>query len=189
MQSDFRWVLRDRTSGEHERVDRLLSALDIGSPDGFADFLSIHRICFAAMKADAPAEEGGFATLTEMIACIDSDLASLGIPCDAGSAVSVGPVHVLARDYVLEGSRLGSKVLRRRWEASEDPRVKAADAYFSITPVPGRWREVCAALSAVSPDGPEATRIAEDAGRLFALFHDVAKDWLSEKSGCREVSI
>ena len=189
MQDDFRWVLKEQTAADHDAVDDLLSALDVSSADGLEGFLGVHRACFAAMLPIAVPGDSSMQAMTGMIACIERDLATLGAPCDVSSAVTVGPVDVLACDYVLEGSRLGSKVLRRRWEASEDPRVRAADAYFSITPVSGRWREVCDALSAVAPDSPRAAHIIRDTKSLFALFENVAKDWLPGQGQYRKVSI
>ena len=188
MPNDFRWLLKDQTSSEHDRLDTLLSALDVSSFDGLAGFLAIHRHCFNAMLPAAVPGDDAFAALVEMIRCIDSDLGALGVECTAGLVPPLGPVHGLALDYVLEGSRLGTKVLRRRWEASDDPRVRAANAYFMITPVPGRWRDVCAALSAVAPDSPEAAQITRDTEKLFALFAQIANDWMSAQGQCRKIT-
>ena len=127
-----------------------------------------------AFGAMVPLCKTGSATreiLTDICARIDDDLATLGAAPVAGAAdVELAAVDPLAIDYMLEGSRLGSKVLRMQWARTSSAAVRRAARYFD-TPAPvERWRAVCGALSAIPTDSLRAARIVRDTRRLFALF-------------------
>lgn len=187
METCFRLLLRDETRAEHERVDRLLSSFDIGRRGDLTAFLGIHRMCFSAMAKVAA--QGGYAhrALGEMLHHIDADLAVLQATDLNRSAPTLGETDPLALDYMIEGSRLGTQVLKRRWAASRDPIVARASGYFSKGPTPGRWRKVCDDLSAVPAESARAARIIEDTQKLFALFHDVSSNWMSGQSLGKEL--
>lgn len=174
MQTDFRLVLKERTQIDHDGVDSLLSTFDITTQDGLARFLAVHLTCFAAMERVAPDGSEARAALGDMMRCIARDLETLNVPQPAEPVPVLPPMSVLAIDYMIEGSRLGTKMLKRIWLDSADPAVREASAYFTMPTIPGRWREVCAALSNVAVSGDEARNITEDTRTLFALFHDVA---------------
>lgn len=172
--ASLRQALKDRTSDSHARVDRLLSSFDIRTPVGLRQFLEVHHSCFVRMRAAAQPQGLARLGLHEMAQRIETDLAFLGTQPPAPSAEGIGAIHPMALDYVVEGSRLGSAVLKRRWATSPDPTVQQACAYFSMEPVKGRWRAVCLALSRIKADSALATRIVADANTLFELFHTAA---------------
>jgi len=174
MADSFRFVLRHATLADHERVDRLLSDLDIASHNGLCRFLTIHSVCFFAMREAAPEDSIAYIALTDMLHRTESDLKTLGGAAGHRSDQALHPINLLALDYVIEGSRLGSRVLKTRWQATTDADVARADAYFSMPPVPGRWREVCDTLSSIPPNSAQAARIVRDTATLFDLFHRVS---------------
>lgn len=171
MRSDFRRVLKAATREDHARLDARMSAIDLRAADGFVRFLSIHQGCFRQMRGLAAPRTLTWQSLDDMVQALEADLASMGaapaptVPCDAPR------VDGLAMDYVIEGSRLGTKVLRRNWLGASDPAVRRASAYFSLVPTPGRWHEICEKLSELPADGARARAIIEDTRMLFSLFY------------------
>ena len=173
-QPDFRHLLKSETQADHELVDGLMSSIDLATRDGFLRFLIIHQGCFAAMRDLVPQDSETRRGLDELVARINSDLAILDVSDHAESQRDIPAPDTLAVDYVIEGSRLGSKVLKRRWLDASDPKVRQASAYFTLAPAPGRWRDICSQLSAISPKSDRALRIVNDTRALFALFFDAA---------------
>ena len=180
MCADFRQVLKTETQANHERVDGLISSIDITSSEGLVRLLSIHHRCFQVMRGLVAADSQAWCSLSEMVHRIDADLASMGESLEMGVASEIQQSDSLAIEYVIEGSRLGSKVLRNRWLAASDPVVLRASAYFSLAPVPGRWRGVCDRLSNIPVESARAGAIVEDTKMLFALFHAAACESAAE---------
>lgn len=170
MAPDFRHILKDRTQLDHSRVDHALSEFDVATRDGLRLFLEVHHACFSQMRHVSDQDSDTAASLTDMIDRIDADLKVLGgRPTDLSPVIS-GPIDGLACAYLIEGSRLGSKILARRWASSGDAVVNTANAYFTLEPVKGRWRAVCDALADVPSDSPRAETIVRDTSALFGLF-------------------
>lgn len=175
MQDNYRKSLRELTQTDHLMVDEAISGLDISKPSDLAQFLSIHLTCFHAM-ARASQDAATIARLDAMTSRIERDLETLGQPAQPVPASPSGRLDPLALDYVLEGSRLGTQVLKRRWAASTDPTVQRADAYFTLHADKLRWRATCDALAAVDPESPRASRITGDTRALFQLFYRASQD-------------
>lgn len=171
---DFRHVLRARTRDQHDRVDDAFSAMDIQTQDGLRAFLGVHGACFQGMLGVAHSDSSARRMLSDMIARIRVDLHELGGCIEVRATGLTDGVDPLALDYVLEGSRLGSKVLKKRWGAASDPAVLRANAYFSMPSDASRWSQVCFKLGRVPVDTKQAHDITQDVIRLFTLFHDTA---------------
>ncbi|WP_375281241.1 hypothetical protein [Pseudooctadecabacter sp.] len=180
MALDFRHILKDKTQLDHTRVDTALSGFDVATQAGLTGFLDIHHACFSQMRIASDNDAELQAGLTDMIDRIDADLRRLGARPSCATIGLDAAVDPLAMAYLVEGSRLGSKVLGRRWASSDDPNVLAADAYFSLEPVKGRWREVCDLLAAVPPDSTRAATISRDTATLFRLFLQTAQGAASD---------
>lgn len=82
----------------------------------------------------------------------------------------------MAQDYVLLGSRLGSQLSRRRWEAGRDPELRAAGSYLSLPPMTAAWRTFCLEAGAQPGAGTEADRMIAEAGGLFDLVLTAGQD-------------
>ncbi|UWR23314.1 hypothetical protein [Sulfitobacter sp. S190] len=160
----FRWTLRRDTQADHDAVDQLISAWDLQSQHGLAQFFRLHLICFKAM-----ATTSGDPRLPVMIDALSADLAVLRDAQDL-EQMACPKAHPLAVDYILAGSRLGTQMLRKSWIAATDAQVRQAEQYFSIPPAPAEWQQTCAALDEIAPNSDEARVITHDSRALFGLF-------------------
>ena len=113
----MRNILRQHTHAKHRDLDGLMSRLNISSRDGYGIFLRLHARVVPAAEA---ALEGqlGFDEIPDAQARLRSpdlghDLAALGLnPPPAETLSFVNDRAVMAGiAYVLEGSRLGAKLL------------------------------------------------------------------------------
>ncbi|MBD3664487.1 biliverdin-producing heme oxygenase [Sulfitobacter aestuariivivens] len=170
MPDSFRHRLRTETRDDHARVDTRFSKLDLQAADGFGEFLSVHGSCFGVMHDICGAAARSAALLGALTSAIKLDLKSLGLPGPAAPSEPVLGCDPIAIDYMVAGSRLGSKVLKRNWALSADARVKAAGAYFALTDSGTLWRETCADLDRIDPDSPRADWVIADVRSLFTLF-------------------
>lgn len=148
----------------------MFTSLDIAERDGFLIFAQVHFACFGILLGSETKSARGKDMLGEMVDALDKDLRRLGstehrVPRSTG--MNFDP---LALDYMVGGSRLGTKILRKRWAATLDPKVQDADTYFNLTSDPNYWRETCDALADITVDGPRAQRILNDTQAMFGLF-------------------
>ncbi|MDA8585045.1 hypothetical protein N9L47_02135 [Rhodobacteraceae bacterium] len=171
----FRTVLRDSTRPEHDQLDDMIGALNISDRDAFACFVNLHIICFQTMSEAA--EKGSYSheLLCQMVHSLALDLDELG----AKQLAYVVPLpkisDPLAIDYLVAGSRLGTKVLKKRWSNSNDLIVCRANKYFSLDSDPSFWPSTCQALANVAPESARAKAIVQDTKSLFQLFLTVYK--------------
>lgn len=106
--------LKVQTDAQHMRIDNAFSDIDISARDGLVLFLTVHEACFTAIADVVKDRSNCQAFLTEMMSRIRRDLNILNAsPCDV-DIPSLGQLDQLALDYTIEGSRLGSQVLKRR---------------------------------------------------------------------------
>ncbi len=164
--------LRERLRSDlapcHDQLDRFFSDIDLATWSGLSLFLRAHRAAFAAIRP-APGGRTGQPLLDTMIAAIDADLRHLQAP-PPPLMPALTLTHAGAQDYVLLGSRLGSHVLRRRWQGATDPHLQGAGAYLSLPPLTDRWRAYCEAAGARPAEGTEADAELVQARLLFELF-------------------
>lgn len=178
----FRKVLRDGTRAEHDRLDDMFTALDITQPDDFMCFSTVHLICFQAMAEVVQTGSYSHQLLRQMAASLAADLDVLGAP-HAPIRAAVPPLpDPLAIDYIVAGSRLGSKVLKKRWLLAQDPTVRRANAYFGMNSNPAFWPQTCQALDAITPASARADAIVGDTKSLFQLFSTAYHHTMTEKA-------
>jgi heme oxygenase len=164
-----RFLLRDATAEWHERVDALFSATDLADPHQYRGFLlaqaaahlpveqALERADVAALVGDWPERRRG--------ELIQLDLATLGEqvpefevpPALTGTAVMLGGL------YVLEGSRLGGKILARS-VGEELP-----TAYLTAGR-PVAWRELTALIDRTLTERADIDIAADAACAVFAMF-------------------
>lgn len=162
---DYRLVLRVQTRKAHDRLDHLISSLDITSIAGFERFCKIHITMFEAL---APFDRSP--ATSELIAALQRDIAAVSTDDVCVSSLAMRPLHPLAVAYIVEGSRMGTQVLQKRWAAATDPKIKAANAYFGLVPTPDRWRDVCDRLRRVPNASEQAEKITQDVLEIFNSF-------------------
>ena len=173
MNTDFRFALKAGAHELHDSVDALFSRLNLQQYDDYVRFLSLHAQCFAVIRAQADAQCRTLDLQDRMVAALSADLRMLGRAASNGAHSDLEAPHrpdPLAIDYVVAGSRLGSRLLASRWEESEDASVLSAGAYLGLSHDPELWRSVCAALSALEPASARAETIQADVNALFELF-------------------
>lgn len=163
--TDFRWQLKAATQSAHDDLDRLISGLDLQQRPDLTRFFVMHLIAFKAMRQQRPDR-----ALIDTTDALEADIAVLTDGLPIGFLPEVAPYHPLAGQYLISGSRMGTKVLMKTWARSADPRVRAASHYFHLPISRFGWPEVCTALNAVGRDSPDAAHIVADTKRLFALF-------------------
>jgi len=170
-ETTVRWKLRAATADAHERVDRVFSAFDLSTREGYGAFLQaqaqallpLERALDAgagpALALDWPDRRRGTALL--------ADLANLGL--DVPSGETVAPIgdeaEALGTLYVLEGSRLGGILLKRSLP-------EGFPAAFLAEAPSHRWQALLAGLEAALPTAAllaRAITAAEQAFRRFEL--------------------
>lgn len=164
-----RFVLRDSTRTEHDRVDNAFSRFALDTEDGYAAFLAAHYLAHREIEswlalADLPPE----LRLAERTPLIAADLADLGrivpaqtlpvpMPGSPGLACSAGVLYCVA------GSSFGARVLLQRIP-------QGAPSRFLAQPLPaGYWQRLVDFLDTIARRGALSTTLAS-ARRTFALF-------------------
>lgn len=131
-----RKLLRERTSALHEDVDAAFSRFDIATHGGYRELLIAHARVVPGLEArlDAWSDSLPDWPARRRAALLLADLASMGT--DA-CPVDLSPMPAIPSSeaafgvaYVLEGSRLGGKVLARRLP-DEFPRAYLAASQSS----------------------------------------------------------
>ena len=171
-----RWHLKRATDAAHRRLDLGLSGFDLSDIDDYRRFLNVHAIALPSLESALAAN--GFEEQCpgwmegRRSAALMRDLAGLGgTSCEPDAARQVGGATAWGTAYVLEGSRLGAKLLARRVTAGGIPDA-LANARFLNHPASVAWpcflNRMEHALSA-----PGALRAATNGARMaFAAFND-----------------
>lgn len=168
--SSFHAWLREATREDHDRVDGAFAAFELGSEAGYRDFLAAHAR--ALVPVESWLAEAGF-PLAARGAALRSDLAAMGAA--PAPAARLGWTHGDAAHwgaaYVIEGSRLGGKVLARQVPPF------FPHAYLAAPHAPGAWRAFLARMDEAAATGGadwhSAALVA--ARRTFGLFAAAAE--------------
>lgn len=172
-ETSLRTRLKNDTRAFHEELDDMVSRFDLTTPRGLSSFLHMQSMALRTIEPHAE-RAASCSALRDLLRRADSDLCLLETR-DRQPARVIGPLHPLAIDYVIAGSRLGTQVLRQKWKAATDPRVLQADAYFSAPRHVELWKSFCLSTEAMSPLGGVADQIVGDACLLFRLYADFAR--------------
>ncbi|MDX5330001.1 MAG: biliverdin-producing heme oxygenase [Caulobacteraceae bacterium] len=137
----LRHHLRTATRAEHDRVDALGERYDLTSADGYGNFLLAHARALPSLEAavgtsDQRPQDWPDRRRTPALL---ADLARLGLTPPAPLAAPDLPRQAMGLGalYVLEGSRLGGAVLRRRLKEAQP---EAPDGYLSHGDGRPLWR-------------------------------------------------
>ena len=170
----LRTTLRAATRQDHDRVDLLGGAFDFARPSDYQAFLRAHAAVLPGVEAALDSAPLGDLPPSWMqrrrTAALAADLAALGLapPPQAATPLSL-PDHAtrLGALYVLEGSRLGGAVLRRRLAASQP---EAPDAYLAHGAGQPYWRSFLDWLDSQLLNGPETEAAIDGARQVFRAF-------------------
>lgn len=159
--------LKLATRLEHKRVDRALSRFDLADADDYAAFLDLNHSALTALRPHwRSADDADFAGL---VGALTTDLVNLGAEPSTEVQPISGPIDGLGLSYVVRGSRLGSKILRKR-VGSELP-----TAYFDFrmgTP----WARLLDQIDLCGSAGPaDEHLLAAGALRAFAVYASLAR--------------
>jgi heme oxygenase len=174
-----RAFLRDGTRDAHAAVDDAFSALPLGEREGYLALLQAHAAVLPPLETALQA--AGVATVLPDWAArrrspaLLADLRRLGGAAPAGLEPPVleGEAAVLGAAYVLEGSRLGARILERRLAAG-DPDLARSAGYLRHGAGAVLWSSFLARLEAAPAARREPERLLEAARAAFACFHAAA---------------
>ncbi len=171
--TDIHAFLKAATATLHRDAEAAFAPFDLGAMPGYRGFLLAQA--GALLPLERAAERGGVAALLpdwdrrRRAPLLRHDLGVLELRFDEGAAPPVPALDPLGLAYVLEGSRHGARVLRRRALAGRDADVAGA-ARFLNHPFDGRqWTDFLGVLQRHG-DGPRRAGILTAAAFGFDLF-------------------
>jgi len=159
----LRLWLRESTRGRHEALDESMSALDLATPTGHGQFLQIHIDAMQRLRPGFRAEDRR--DFEKLIRCARRDLGSFG---DCGPSVPRAIetpddyARALGIAYVIRGTRLGARVLRKRVPA-------AFPASFLDHAMSLPWTQFVTQLDEYGIDAAEEVREAALSGANLAF--------------------
>ena len=169
-----RFALREATRSAHERVDALYGAFEMSTRPGYTAFLRAQAFAFLPVERAITAASTGLEVLADWPRRTRShlllaDLLALGVAVPETGAWDTdgNEAHVLGATYVLEGSRLGGRVLAN----AVDPALPAS---FLAPGDPGLWRALGEMLATRLNDKASLDRAIESAIGVFRLFEQGA---------------
>lgn len=170
-----RFRLRDACGAVHARLDARLCQIDFNNRAAYADMLArmsgpVSALESALSAGVAPVLFANWAGRLRAHA-LRADVEALGGAYRQRFAAPIEhEADALGALYVLEGSRLGGRVLARMAGESNDAGVRGATCYFSHGANAGHWRSYLAVLEtspAVRATPARTTRAALDAFSAF----------------------
>ncbi|WP_289296599.1 biliverdin-producing heme oxygenase [uncultured Reyranella sp.] len=171
-----RQMLRSATATLHAEVDARFTGPFATDRSAYEAFLA--ALSRAVLPLERALERGGVERLlpdwTERrrADALRQDLCILGVavPPVLDVSVTTDEARLFGRLYVLEGSRLGGKLLVRRAAESDDPQVRAATHYLGHGAESDFWRGFLQRLesSAAVKGSPQRTLLG--AREAFGLF-------------------
>lgn len=171
--SDARSALRAATAAEHERVDRAFGAFDLSERAGYTAFLRGQAFAFlpieAAIDAADPRELLHDWPQRRRSKQLHADLSALGVtrPVTGDWDGFRSREDILGAIYVVEGSRLGGRMLARSVPAD-------LPCSFIDTSDSSRWRNLIEVLDKLLISDEQLKLAIDAARRAFALFEDGA---------------
>jgi heme oxygenase len=170
-----RTFLRDACGAVHTRLDARLSRVDFNDRRAYADMLSRMSAPLSAMEGALSA--GVAPVLFENWAgrlrahALRADLDALSGDFRQHFAAPIeSEAEALGALYVLEGSRLGGRVLARLAGESADERVRGATRYFRQGERAGHWRSFLDKLESSPAMRAQPERAKRAALDTFAAF-------------------
>jgi heme oxygenase (biliverdin-IX-beta and delta-forming) len=165
-------IVKARTAAAHARVDAAFGRFDLGHRESYVRFLQAHGRVVPAVEAALG--QGWLPDWRPRTACLERDLAAFGhtLPLPIARALPSGAAERFGLLYVLEGSRLGGRLLLRRVGAGLPAR------YLASVHRPGEWRAFTRALDAraAAEDGAWVEAMVAGALYGFALYGAAAEE-------------
>jgi heme oxygenase (biliverdin-IX-beta and delta-forming) len=172
-------ALREGTRAEHETLDALFGGFDLADRASYGAFLSAHAA--ALLPVEAALDAAGAAELVpdwpqrKRGARLAADLEALGLPVPEGAPYAIASgdaAAIVGAMYVIEGSRLGGRLLARQ-VAPELP-----SSYLDSDQAQGAWRALLEKFDAILHDAMPIESAIEEARAIFARFGAAGERWL-----------
>ena len=170
-----RFFLREATRDLHHELDTAISQLDLGEADDYAAFLRIHAA--ALLPLEAALEAGGIAS--RFVAwqhhrrseALKVDLRACGIKHEHSESLAQiesaeAQMGVL---YVLEGSRLGGRLLARQAAGQE-----VRNAFLLHGAGLPLWQDFLSQLERLPDDDATRDGLADGASMAFMVYGQAA---------------
>lgn len=143
-----RSFLKDGTEAAHAALDASLSRFDLANRDSYAALLQVHARVLPAVE-NMLTQEQEMPRWGSRVPLLMQDLAELGrVPAVLMTAGErLGRARACGMLYVVEGSRLGGRMLLRS-VGSELP-----SRFLSAVHGPGEWQEILASIDALAERG------------------------------------
>ena len=168
--------LKEATDAAHRRLDAALSRFDLADAGDYGRFLAVHALALPCLE-EALAQ-GGFDLACpgwsggRRGAALLADLAGLGRePGACPTAPAVRGAEAWGVAYVLEGSRLGGKVLARRVTRGGGPAARA-NARFLNAPAALPWSRFVERMERALPSPADGDAAIRGALMAFATFEE-----------------
>jgi heme oxygenase len=173
-------MLRAATADLHAKVDARFAGNFSGSALAYGSFLSV--LAAASLPLERALEAAGIERFLpdwperRRAALLLADLEALeiGAPAEVGAPAVTGEARQFGVAYVLEGSRLGGKLLLRRALVHPDERVRGATRYLSHGADRDFWPSFVKRLEASSAVTDAPDEAVAGARMAFALFCEPA---------------
>ena len=171
-------VLRRETALWHKAVEDAFAGLDLARRADLALFLQAQAQAVFAIEREL--DLGGIDRLLpdwptrRRSDAMKADLQQLGLappPLSSLSGRFADLGHQLGALYVLEGSRLGGRLLARHVAASPDPAVARVTTFLRHVVHPGAWAGFLVILNATPAP---VSAIVQGAVEAFRLYHAAA---------------
>lgn len=159
-----RAALRGRTSAAHEGIDAAFARFDLGDARSYGQFLEAHGRVLPTLEALLATSEA-LPAWRPRLALLAEDLAALGAegPREPQNLPAMGAPALHGVLYVLEGSRLGGKLLARGVGEG------LPSAFLSAGHEKGEWRNLLEQLDAAAAANGAAWLDEAVAGAQFAF--------------------
>ena len=167
--------LRSETRVLHALVERQLDIPAFADRQTYVRYLLMNRVCASIERGLVQA---GIHRLLpdwdqrERGSALADDLGGLGVwPLPSPRfAIDADAGTILGWSYVLEGSRLGARVILRIVESSNEPEVRSATRFLRHGDGEDLWTSFKVALSRIDGDGAAVTRAGVAAKIAFGCF-------------------
>jgi heme oxygenase len=167
--------LRATTRDAHDRLDQLFSTLSLGDAADYKLFVMAHAAAFLAVE-EALAAAGADRLLPDWnglrrAEALRKDLADLdlALPVQEPAPDYASSAEVLGGLYVIEGSRLGGKLLRKAVASQFPARFLRSEA------PPGYWRGFLTTMDRLLCTDDERRDAAKSAIRTFDCFEEAGR--------------
>lgn len=179
--------LRTNTRQWHDRVDQAFTQFDLTTLSGYGTFLKVHCRAIERCESDladwnvAERFPGWMGAMRMPALLADLDQLSLSRPPPlnslpgAASPRAVSDAELVGMMYVLEGSRLGGRVLAKCVRQSSDARCRSATAYLNHDGGVS-WQSFLGRLSALRFSNQQMNAALAAAIEIFGQFDRALTD-------------